>query len=126
MYRLYLELPGLTKMPNQLLGAHWRVRSSHARKWKHLVHLLTVGKRPKEPLKHAEIALTRFSSVEPDSDGLRGGFKVILDSLVHAGIIQNDKRENIGEPVCRWERAAPKQGKIQVVVIEATEKGNGE
>lgn len=112
------EIDGLPKMPNQLLGAHWQTRSSHARDWKKRVWAATANKKPKEPIQVAKVTLCRHSSVEPDTDGLRGSFKPILDALVHCGILVDDKPSNVGEPVCFWVKVAPRRGKISVIVEE--------
>lgn len=117
-YRLSFEVEGLPKMPNQLLGAHWRIRSGEARKWKKLVWATIANKRPKEPLAKALVTLTRYSSMEPDRDGLRGSFKPILDALVHCGVIEDDKPSNVGEPFVCWEKCPPKKGKIRVILEE--------
>lgn len=110
------EIPGLPKSPNQLLGAHWRVRSGHKKTWLTLVHLAIRTQLPRAPHQTAKLTLTRFSSVEPDTDNLRGSFKAIIDSLVNLRVIVNDKRENIGEPIVLWEKIAPKHGKIRVEI----------
>jgi Holliday junction resolvase RusA-like endonuclease len=117
-YVLEFELAGLPKMPNQLLGSHWRTRSSHASKWKIRVFAEVYGKRPEAPLSKAKVILTRLSSVEPDHDGLQGSFKPILDGLVKAGVLEDDKPSVIGRPETIWEKAKPKQGKIRVRVEE--------
>lgn len=118
-YRLHFEIAGLPKMPNQLLGAHWRTRSKQARLWKHLVWVTIATRRPAVPIKTARVTLTRHSSSEPDDDGLRGSFKSVLDALVHCGVLENDKPSNIGSPAVTWEKAPPKKGRI-VVIIEET------
>lgn len=113
-----LEIPLLPKMPNSLLGAHWRTRSGHAAKWRKIIadELLALGWRGK-PMGNAMVTLVRHSSVQPDSDGLRGSFKSVLDALVRGGVLVDDTPAVIGEPVCRWEKASPKKGKIEVTVV---------
>ena len=91
---------------------------NEARKWKKMVSLVVVGKKPSQPLKKAKLTLTRYSSVCPDSDGLVSGFKRIVDGLVEAGILENDKFVNIGMPDYRWEKALPKNGRVTVTVEE--------
>lgn len=80
-------------------------------------YLLT--KKPPAPLQHAKLTLLRASSVEPDYDGLVSGFKHVIDCLVEAGILINDKRENIGVPDYLWEKAPMGKGFIRVTVEEA-------
>lgn len=93
---------------------------AEARRWKSLVtsHVVLSGGRPKTPLKKAKLTLIRYSSTEPDADGLISGFKHVVDGLIVAGVIENDRMGNIGIPDYRWERAPRNQGKIKVVVEE--------
>src|SRR5690606_14842084 len=86
-YELEFEIEGLPKTPNTLLGRSWFVRSAHAKKWMNLVALHTNRQRPDYPLEKAELTLTRFSSIEPDTDGLVGSFKAVLDALVKLGVL---------------------------------------
>lgn len=115
-YSLRFELPGLPEAYNVLMRMHFRPRSVHNNKWMRDVSMMTTGKRPPEPLKTAKITLTRFSSVRPDSDNLRGSFKCIIDALTVCGVIEDDKFENVGEPVVLWEKASPGKGRILVEV----------
>lgn len=117
-YVLEFEIMGLPKMPNSLLGSHWRTRSGHATKWARHVWVKTIGKRPKHPLLKAKITCTRFSSVESDFDGLSGSFKSILDGLKKAGVITDDSPSVIGRPEYEWQKTKPKEGKIRVKVEE--------
>lgn len=123
MTQYYLEftLPGLPKMTNSKRRvAHWAQLQQEANKWKATLMLYLVGKKPAEPLAKAKLTLIRGSSVEPDYDGLVSGFKHVIDGLVQAGVILNDKRENIGVPDYQWTHAAPKAGFIKVIVQEVT------
>lgn len=115
-YVLHFEVDALPHMPNRLLGAHWRIRSNHAKVWRAWVGYKTIGKRPPAPLAQAKLTLVRHSSSEPDSDGLRGSFKSVIDALVFVGVLEDDRPANIGEPKVSWEKAPPKKGKIMVVV----------
>ena len=118
-YKATIEIDGLPKLPNQLLGAHWRVRSTHAANWTKLVgKCFYLQRKPPTPLKRAKLTLTRYSSAEPDFDGLVGSFKALIDSLVTLGILENDKTENIGNSVYLWQKTAPKKGKIRIEVEE--------
>lgn len=116
-YILEFELQGLPKMAN---GSHGNWRADHGAKmaWRKKVGLaLMLKHKPNPPLKLAKATFTRFSSVEPDDDGLTHGFKPIRDALKFYGIIEDDKRKNLVAEY-RWEKAAPKQGKIKVKVEE--------
>lgn len=115
-YLLRLTLEGLPKMTNAGGRAHWAVKVKEARKWQSMVASACFNKQPEAPLTKAKISMTRYSSVEPDFDGLCSGFKHVLDGLVHAGIIVSDKMSVIGKPNYDWKQAPPKRGYIQVDV----------
>lgn len=115
-FRIEFEINGLPAMPNSLLGAHWTVRSKNKKAWLEQIHVATLGRRPKQPLEKAALTLTRFSSMEPDEDGLCGSFKPVIDSLVDLGILINDKKANTGTPDYRWVKCSPGKGKINVLV----------
>ena len=115
-YKLNIEIPELPKTINEIMYKHWSVKMLHAKKWKGLVFLATLGKRPTTPLTKAHLILTRCSAKEPDFDGLVSSFKACIDGLVDAKIIENDKTENIGQPEYVWEKAKPKQGLIRIEV----------
>lgn len=122
---LEFEINGLPKMSNDgLRGTHWSVKKKEADNWKRavnneVVHYFSFPEtRDKFPgsMEKAKLILTRFSSTSPDPDGLVSGFKHVVDGLVEAGVLKNDKISNIGMPEYRWEKCAPKKGKIRVEV----------
>lgn len=115
-YSITFELPGLPKTVNAQNSMHWRDKGTYVKEWHRMVHLSVARQKPEQPLKRASLILTRFSSTEPDFDGLVSSFKCVVDALIVAGIIENDKMSNIGKPDYRWQRVAPKAGKIQVTV----------
>lgn len=119
-YRLEFEIVGLPRMTNKSgKSGHWRVLHSEATLWKQLTGwAVRKHSRPPTPLKHARLTLTRHSSAAPDSDGLVSGFKHVIDGLVEAGVLENDRWINIGMPTYRWSKAPMKAGKITVVVEE--------
>jgi hypothetical protein len=115
-YRLELELPGLPKSANARL--HWRARHKENLAWEEAVGWAVKGKLPSAPLARARLTCVRCSSVAADSDNVVAGFKPVIDALVKTGVLVNDKWENIGMPTYLWEKAAPKQGKVRVIVEE--------
>jgi Holliday junction resolvase RusA-like endonuclease len=101
------------------------VKNKEVKKWHQAVAsaVMEAGKSPiRLPLKRAKLRLTRFSTVRPDTDGLVSGFKAVIDGLVKAGVLFNDKYENIGFPEYLWDKAPPKAGRLQVVVIPVPEE----
>ena len=94
---------------------------NEAQKWKNYVRHAVEQNHPEEPLKRAKLTLTRHSSQEPDFDGLVSGFKHIIDGLIFAKVIINDKTSNVGQPTYKWERAPINKGFITVLVEEDSE-----
>ncbi len=123
-YVLEFVITALPKMTNRRCSSHWRYKKMEADMWKVLVVGLVAARKPKVPLKQARLTLTRMSSVTPDPDGLVSGFKHVLDSLILAGIIENDRFTNIGMPNYQWAHAKPRAGGIQVRVEEVVEQRN--
>ena len=116
-YSILIELPGLPKPINAIGRKHWAVKTKEANYWKQCVALSVIGKKPPAPLLKAHIIYTRFSSVAPDCDGLTSSLKHVQDGLIEAGIIKNDRWENIGMPDYLWSYAPKKQGRITIEVI---------
>ena len=114
-YCLILKISGLPKRTNNLKGP-WQVRMMEARKWKSRVLFEVGNRRPKTALTKAKITLTRHSSSEPDYDGLVSSFKHLLDGLILAKVIENDKMSNIGVPVYLWEKTKKGKGYITIKV----------
>jgi len=113
---IVFEIQELPKMPNSLLGAHWTIRSTHAKKWSRLIWAALGAQKPRRPWATVDLTLERHSSVEPDEDGLSGSFKAVRDALVSNGVIENDKPQNILRSKCVWVKAKPGKGKIRVMI----------
>lgn len=117
-FRLEFRLKGLPPMANQMLRSNWRVRIGHTNTWKKKVFFEVAKLKPHSPLKRAQLTLVRASSKEPDFDGLVSCFKPIIDALVEADILENDRTENIGQPTYRWEKCGTGNGHVVVRVEE--------
>lgn len=117
-YYLKLSIPGLPQTINALGRAHWSVKAKESKKWRWCVVLMVGDKTPEKPLKKAKVSLTRHSSSSPDFDGLVSSFKHVLDGLIDAGVILNDRFENIGAPEYVWEKSGRRAGKITIEVWE--------
>lgn len=118
MYYLEFRIDGLPKTTNSMASATWQTRHGHAKKWKRAVWRNVWHLKPEHALFKAKLTLTRYSSKEIDYDGLVSSFKHVIDGLVEAGVLVNDKLENIGVPVYKWEKCSPKAGHITVRVEE--------
>jgi hypothetical protein len=124
--KLTLSIPiFLPKLPNQLLGARWFIRSAEAKKWKRLVGDALVEAEwqrqvfkapdPPLPMKKARITLTRCSPRQCDFDGLVGSMKPVLDALVHQKVIEDDTPEHVSCDYV-WEKTTKLKQGIRIEV----------
>lgn len=99
--------------------SHWAIKAKEANSWKTQVawKVRELG-APIRPLKIAKLTLIRFSSSEPDPDGLVSSFKHIIDGLVEADVLENDKMSNIGMPAYSWQKCPRGKGSVQIIVEE--------
>ena len=111
-----LEIKDLPKMPNMVLRKHWTVIKKESDKWHRLVKLFLRHHVPKEPFKKAKLTLTRHSTREPDYDGLVGSFKWVVDGLVKAGVIIDDKYSVIGQSEYKWIKSKKIDQRIEVTI----------
>lgn len=118
MYTLEFTLAGLPPMTNGNGRQHWTVQYKSAKKWKKLVLDRVIDHLPLKPILRARVTITRHSGMCPDFDGLASGGKRLLDGLVEAGVLQNDKMENIGQPTYLWAKSSPRKGFVTVKVEE--------
>lgn len=115
-YALAFEIAGLPKVPNELLGAHWRVRAGHAKRWERAVWREVWPLKPAAPLTKARLTLTRCSARTPDFDNLALSFKPVVDALVKCGVLIDDTPAVIGQPTYAHEKVRPGKGKIKIQV----------
>jgi len=122
-YLLKIVIPGLYKMGNRSgrRGNHWNERQE-IMALKCTVMALVGSSKPPKPLAKAELICVRFSSVEPDCDGLVIGFKHVIDALKNCGVIVDDKPSVIGFPRYEWRKAKPKKGFLYVQVKESAKE----
>ena len=112
----------LTPMRNALDRMHYRVKR---RLMGNIADMLRaqIPNASGTPFQFAKVEIVRCSAKEPDKDGLYGSVKPILDAMQVASkrhpygafIIENDDSDHI-ELVVRWEKAAPKKGKVVINV----------
>ena len=78
-----IELPGLPPTPNSVMAMHWAKKSKLTKRWRRDAYLACKANGP-APLgtKVIRVCYTRFSSREPDPDGLAGSFKSIQDGVM--------------------------------------------
>lgn len=116
--KLELVIDGLPPM-NTADGIHRWSRHKLKKAWESKVCgavLMALGRWPEKPLERAQVKITRCSSSEPDFDGLVQGGKFLLDGLVKAGVLVDDRPSVIGQPEFRWERAPRGAGSVRICV----------
>jgi len=85
-----------------------------------VVHFALAAGLPPEPLWKATVVCTRHSSRVPDYENLAHSFKPLIDGLTvngGGGVLVDDNQAVIGQPEYRWEKAAPKQGRVTIEVV---------
>ena len=70
---------------------HFRKRAKEFKRLEILCFHQMIGKKPEIPLTDFHITFERFTIRPLDVDNLVASFKPILDSLVKAGVIEDDK-----------------------------------
>ena len=116
----------LTSTLNEWQRMHWANRSKHVKSWSHDIaavtaHLLTGAK----PLERARVTITRHGLKEPDTDGLYGGIKPLVDCLLprsdrhpHGlGFVVDDSPQHM-ELIATSERVGKRADQRTVVLIE--------
>lgn len=119
-FEIEFKIIGLPATTNSSSRKCWQAKAKEARKWKEHVFnaVLIAHSIPKSPLTKAKLTLVRHSSAEPDFDGLVSSFKHVIDGLIHAKVLVNDKVSNIGQPTYLWKLAKRNKGFIQIKVEE--------
>jgi hypothetical protein len=112
------EIQGLPMTINAIGRKHWSFKMKEAKRWKNLVLEQCVFMRIYGiNLGSAVLVLTRHSSQESDFDGLASSFKHVIDGLVLAKVIVDDKPSIIGSPTYIWKKAPKGQGKITIEIL---------
>lgn len=113
-------IPGLPKLMSNA-RMHWRAKHAELGRWKSVTrNTALMGKLPPSPLTKAHLILTRYApGVQPDFDNLVSSWKGVIDGLVEAGVIADDKPSVIGSPEFYWERANSKEKRIKIEIWAA-------
>lgn len=123
-YMLNILIPVLPETTNAARHAngHWTARAAKDKHIKKLTwQLVMENGKPRNPLPRAKVTLIRYSSSEPDYEGLVSSFKPILDSLTESKVIKDDNCDVIGIPTYLWGKTKPGAGYIKVIVEEITD-----
>ena len=77
---IVIDLPLRTPLTNQWMRMHFRSRMRYCRAIAVQI-AIHASRRPAEPLQRCRVVVERFSTQEPDRDGLFGSLKAVLDAL---------------------------------------------
>ncbi len=115
---MIFKLP-LPPSQNQLLRMHWARRMKIKKEYVWLIKsIASRGGWEKPNKKKLNVTITRHScGVEPDTDNLYGGCKLVLDALKTAGQIIDDSPKHI-KLKAKWQRV--KTRKEQKVTVEVS------
>ncbi len=117
------EIDRAPEMINAIGRKHWSVKHKERIIWQRLVNeMCNFHRICGLNLKTAHLTLTRLTCKAPDSDGLVSGFKVVIDSLVKAGVLIDDNYKVIGMPDYKWEYRTRKFGGQIKIKIETEEE----
>ena len=116
-----IDLPLRTPLMNQWMRLHFRTRTKYCRAVAVQI-AIHASRRPAEPLQRCRVIVERFSTQEPDRDGLFGSLKSILDALqpqsrTHPyglGFIANDSSSCITELLPRHVPGREKRTRITI------------
>jgi Holliday junction resolvase RusA-like endonuclease len=120
MYSLEFTITGLPKIISNASRGHWAVNYKHKKTWAKLVRIAIGAKLPRAPLKVASAEFTRYSSVEPDFDNNVSSWKAVIDAIVRAGVLENDRPSNLPNAKFNWQYAKRGQGRIHVKIMEVS------
>lgn len=117
-YWLDVEIPFGARV-NSADRIHWRTRHHEKQVARDEVLLAVRGRRPLRPLEHALVRITRRApGTAPDPDNLASGGKHVLDALVFAGVLADDRPAVIGRPQFRAEGARERSTRIEILEVE--------
>ena len=91
MYQLDLALPYLPKSLNKALRFNCSGSNRLNKGWDDAIWVAVRGQLPPKPLQKARIRLVRHFWQTLDYDGLVGSMKPVVDALVTAGVLIDDR-----------------------------------
>jgi hypothetical protein len=118
MFELRLEIDQLPKALNKTLNAHWRKQRRLGKMWDLVIESKVRSMKPKEPLKKASISIVRHSHRNLDYDGLVGSMKPVVDALVTAGVLLDDRWSVLGKWNVDQVFRPKKKGPLLEIVVQ--------
>ena len=118
-YELRIELTELPQSLNKKLRKHWTKNHRENNLWDTLIYQKVFRQLPPTPLKRAKLRIVKHFWRTMDFDGFVGSLKPVVDALVTAGVLIDDKWDVVGA----WEvdqvfRAKKDGPLLQIDIIE--------
>jgi hypothetical protein len=103
---IVLEIPIRTPSGNQLSGYHWRKRHRMKRDWYYclLAAMRTAGVGPQTGA--FDLAFERHAARNIDVDNAVAGLKAVIDAMVQAGLLVDDRPEYVRSITVKQAKAA--------------------
>lgn len=118
MYKLDLTLHSLPDSLNKGLRTHRFKYQQKNKRWDLLIFGMVRNRLPAEPLTKARLTIVRHSWRSLDYDGLVGSLKPVVDALVTAGVLIDDKYSVTGPWFVTQEFRPKKDGPLLTVCVE--------
>ena len=80
-----IEIPAITKTLNQTSRMHFAARRAYRNRLCGEIKLAAAGRIPAAPWPRARVTIWRHAHGTPDTDGLIGGLKELIDCLIWSG-----------------------------------------
>lgn len=117
-YKMDIVVQGCPESLNKVLRMHYIKRNAYNQRWHHIIDLSTLGMKPPEPLMKAKLTLVRNAYRSLDYDNCVSSMKPIVDGLVRAFIIKDDKWPVTGPWVVDQVFAKKDKDFIRIIVEE--------
>lgn len=117
-YSLDLALPCLPVSLNRALRGNRAQYFRRNRRWDVLILSMCQRKLPPKPLEKARITLVRHSWRTLDYDGLVGSMKPVVDALVTAGVLVDDRWSVTGPWIVDQAFRPKKEGDLLTIRVE--------
>ena len=119
MYKIDLTFHELPPSLNKTLRKHWTGQRKVGKAWDQMVAIAVAGKLPPEPLPFARITIVRHFWASMDYDGVVGSMKPVVDALVTAGVLSDDRWKVTGPWIVDQVFRAKKDGPMLTVRVES-------
>lgn len=123
LYWIRLVIPGLQPMNTAQTRRHAMVQHRRAQDCRVLVVALVGRRRPwmQGPLRRAHLLVTRHSSVMADRANIAIAAKPLVDGLVRARVLANDRPSELVTERYEWKQAPRGKGFTELIVVESFE-----